>query len=1090
MTEREVFEVALELPAESRAQYLDGICGADVRLRQRLELLLGRYDGAGSFLEKPVLPALADLAGPAAELPDTVIGPYQLLERIGEGGFGVVFRAEQQAPLRRQVALKVLRPGMDTRQLIARFGAERQALALMDHPNIARVLDAGAGPDGRPYFVMELVQGLPITTYCDRARLPLRQRLELFLDVCRAVQHAHQKGIIHRDLKPSNVLVTVQDGRPLPKVIDFGIAKALGQRLTEDTVVTGFAQLIGSPPYMSPEQAAFRNEDIDTRSDIYSLGVLLYELLVGTTPFDKERLRQAGYDEMRRIIREEEPPRPSKRARKEEGGRRKEEPKARARFFSSFILHPSACQELDWIVMKALEKDRNRRYETAGAFAADLRHYLNDEPVQACPPSAWYRCRKFARRNKKALALAGLVLLFMASLGGGLGWVARDRAALEQQMAHDRQVRDAALDGQVAQALDETDALLEQARWPEALAVVERADKLLGSAGRADRPRRLLDLQRALTVAQGLDNISREPQRGRRAGASPQPASEKAAEEQFFWGRDQNARFARAFRDFGIDVDALEPADGAARIAGTSIHEALVRALDEWAALRRRGRGDQDASWKKLVEIARRADPDPRRGRFREALLRGDRRSLEELAEAIPLHEAPPATWWLLGIELMELGARDRSMAVLRRAQHAFPHDDKINDILGWYCLRQCNPPRYDDALRFYSIACALRPRLPRHHRALAEVYLAKGAVEEAIAEYSRLVELEPGDAENWNARGLAHLRVGHYDRAVADYSRAIRLDPRDPRPWYNRGYAYNAYLQRHQKAIADFTKAIELDPAFLAAYNQRGIGHLKLQHYDQAIADLSRVLELEPRFAGACNSRGLAHYELRQDDQALADFSKALAMDPMLAPAWVNRARAHYRLGQYNQAAADSTKAIALCPRDAQAWHDRGLAHERLGAWDKVRADWSKTLELQPQSAFYQENLARFLATCPDARLRDPDRAVGLAGKVVTGNPSNAGAWNTLGVARYRAGSWKEATAALNRSLELHGGRLESLDTFFLAMTSWRQGEKYAARRWYDRAVAWTEAHRQELEKDALHRVELQRFRAEAEETLGLRRN
>ena len=309
-------------------------------------------------MNRPAAELVATAEQPIAEQPGMVIGPYKLVEQIGEGGFGVVFMAEQQQPVRRKVALKVLKPGMDTRQVVARFEAERQALALMDHPNIAHVFDGGTTSTGRPYFVMELVRGVPVTEFCDRSGLAIRQRLGLFVDVCQAIQHAHQKGVIHRDIKPNNVLVTLHDGRPVAKVIDFGIAKAMGQQLTDKTLVTNFAQMIGTPLYMSPEQAEMSGLDVDTRSDIYALGVLLYELLTGTTPYEKGRLSKVSYDEMRRIIREEEPPKPSARistqgklsttvSQKREG-----DPRKLSKLFRG---------ELDWIVMKALEKDRNRR---------------------------------------------------------------------------------------------------------------------------------------------------------------------------------------------------------------------------------------------------------------------------------------------------------------------------------------------------------------------------------------------------------------------------------------------------------------------------------------------------------------------------------------------------------------------------------------------------------------------------------------------------------------------------------------------------------------------------------------------------------
>src|SRR5262249_6710784 len=405
-----------------------------------------------SFLESPApAPTISVELRRLAEGPGTLIGPYKLLQLIGEGGMGTVWMAEQTAPVKRLVALKVIKAGTDSRQVLARFGAERQALALMDHPNIAKGLDAGATEQGRPHFGMELVKGVTITRYCDEKRLTLRERLELFIPVCQAVQHAHQKGIIHRDLKPSNVVVGLYDGRPMPKIIDFGVAKAAGPKLTEATLFTGFGTIIGTPEYMSPEQPQLANPDIDTRWDIYSLGVLLYELLTGTTPFVKKDLEKAGLLEMLRMIREQEPTRPSTKLSTAEGlptlaANRGTEPAKLTRLVRG---------ELDWIAMKALEKDRNRRYETANGFAMDVQRYLNDEPVQACPPSAWYRFRKFARRNKAALAMAcviagGLVLAVVGLAVGNL-LVARER-------------------DQKTQALSDKENALTEARQQEGLA--------------------------------------------------------------------------------------------------------------------------------------------------------------------------------------------------------------------------------------------------------------------------------------------------------------------------------------------------------------------------------------------------------------------------------------------------------------------------------------------------------------------------------------------------------------------------------------------------------------------------------------------
>jgi eukaryotic-like serine/threonine-protein kinase len=407
-----IFNQAADLRhAEERAAYLDEACGVDQKLRAAVERLLKHDSDAGSFLDAPAVDfaaAAETIDQPITEGPGTIIGPYKLLQKIGEGGFGVVHMADQTEPVKRRVALKVIKPGMDSKQVVSRFEAERQALAMMDHPCIARVFDGGSTESGRPYFVMELVNGMPVTDYCDRYRFTMNQRLELFIQVCQAVQHAHQKGVIHRDIKPSNVLVSQQDGHAVPKVIDFGIAKAISGNLTDATLVTNFAQMIGTPLYMSPEQAEPGGLDIDTRSDVYSLGVVLYELLIGTTPFDHERLKEVSYDELRRIIREEDPPRPSTRLTTLDAAL---DTVAEKHHTDSRTLIRQVSGELDWIVMKALEKDRTRRYETANGFARDIQRYLDDAPVEACPPSKVYRLRKFARRNKTAVVASTAVAL-------------------------------------------------------------------------------------------------------------------------------------------------------------------------------------------------------------------------------------------------------------------------------------------------------------------------------------------------------------------------------------------------------------------------------------------------------------------------------------------------------------------------------------------------------------------------------------------------------------------------------------------------------------------------------------------------------
>jgi len=418
---KEIFAQALEkkIPAE-RELYLAEVCAGDAPLRQELESLLTAHTEAGEYLQVPAAAGLAPttmLVTPPAEMAGVRIGRYRLLELIGEGGMGAVWMAEQEEPVRRRVALKVVKLGMDTKQVIARFEAERQALAMMDHPNIASVFDGGATETGRPYFVMELVKGIPITDYCNANKMSTPDRLRLFMQVCQAVQHAHQKGVIHRDLKPSNVLVTVKDDHPLPKVIDFGVAKATQARLTEKTLFTQFRQLIGTPAYMSPEQAGFGSFDVDTRSDIYALGVLLYELLTDRTPFDTQKLMEKGYDAVLQAIREEEPPKPSTRLSTMQAGELTAT--AQNRQADSPKLVHLIRGDLDWIVMKTLEKDRARRYETVNGLATDIQRHLNCEPVIARPPSNLYRFQSWVRRNKLAFTATGAVVMALV-LGLGL----------------------------------------------------------------------------------------------------------------------------------------------------------------------------------------------------------------------------------------------------------------------------------------------------------------------------------------------------------------------------------------------------------------------------------------------------------------------------------------------------------------------------------------------------------------------------------------------------------------------------------------------------------------------------------------------
>jgi Leucine-rich repeat (LRR) protein/tRNA A-37 threonylcarbamoyl transferase component Bud32 len=489
MRVEDIFSAAVKIEAHAdRSKYLDQVCADNRRLRARVEALLAAHDNADSFLEtsaavaaavagddapvpmnpidageKPVA-TVAPTYRPITEGPGTTVGRYKLLQQIGEGGMGVVYMAQQEKPVRRRVALKIIKPGMDSRQVIARFEAERQALAMMDHPNIARVLDAACTDAGRPYFVMELVQGIPITKYCDDKQLDTRERLELFIPVCQAVQHAHQKGIIHRDIKPSNVLVMIYDSKPVPKIIDFGVAKALHQRLTEATMFTQFGAVVGTLEYMSPEQAEMDALGTDTRSDIYSLGVLLYELLTGSTPMDGKQLRSLGYAEMLKTIREVDPPKPSTRLTQSRAdmptisAKRHTEPRR---------LQKMIAGDLDWIVMKCLEKDRTRRYETANGLAADIQRHLADEAVSASPPGQFYKIQKLVRRNKLAFtAVACVMLALVVGLTASLWQAARATAALNDLRAAAPSIA------------AEARALAAQEKFDEAIGKLEYAAKL------------------------------------------------------------------------------------------------------------------------------------------------------------------------------------------------------------------------------------------------------------------------------------------------------------------------------------------------------------------------------------------------------------------------------------------------------------------------------------------------------------------------------------------------------------------------------------------------------------------------------------
>jgi serine/threonine protein kinase/Flp pilus assembly protein TadD len=910
--------------AEEQAAYLDRACRGDPDFRARVEALLKAHHEAGRFLDgSPEVPPLTTVDAPLPERPGTVIGPYKLMEQIGEGGMGLVFVAEQQQPVRRKVALKVVKPGMDSRQVVARFEAERQALALMDHPNIAQVHDGGTTPTGRPYFVMELVKGVPITDYCDQNQVPIRQRLELFLHVCQAVQHAHQKGIIHRDLKPSNVLVMSQDGTPLVKVIDFGVAKAVGQQLTDKTIYTHFAQLVGTPLYMSPEQAGQSGLDVDTRSDIYSLGVLLYELLTGTTPFDKERLKEVSFDELRRIIREEEPAKPSTRistlgqVASTVSSNRKSDPKQLSRLMRG---------ELDWVVMKALEKDRSRRFETASAFAADVQRYLADEPVLACPPSAWYRLRKFARRNKTALAVTGLILFFIALFGGAAGWVMHDRA-----MRLDKVVND------LERALDRAELLQGQGNRAEALAAFERAELLAGqSPSDPARDERLASLkERFVTDARDQKFIARFEKLRLEV---PVNVRESRVGSSFDELRD-------AFTEYGIALGDMVPAQAAALIASRPepVRLHLIAALGESLSMIRHGQPLRQ--W--LLAVLDIADNDPWRARLRQAGQDGNRQVVEQLAREVDVRTQPPS-FLLLAARSVYTNTSVR-LALFRRIQDAHPADLWANHDLAFELVAN---RRYAEAVRYFTAALALRPKN-------AGIYLNRGSALNA---------------------------AGEVDASIADFRRAIALEPKFAMAHAMLGGAL-ADKKQWDAALAECNEAIRLNPKLWQAWGNRGLAHQNVNRLEQSIADHSQAIKLNPLAAGPFVNRCNAYVMLQQYEKALADSTEAVRLDPMNHLAHGNHAFALDALGRREEAMESYRQAIRLKEAYPEAHANLGNLLAGQGKAMEAEQEYREALRLKPDFPEAHANLGNLLAAQGklSAALREMQRAEQLLPR---GNP------------------------------------------------------------------------------------------------------
>ncbi|HEX4415736.1 MAG TPA: protein kinase [Lacipirellulaceae bacterium] len=779
---RLIFDSAVELPpGAERTAYLDKACAGGPEIRRRVEALLEAYEDAGSFLEPPAGGAVPTVLTPERESLGMRIGPYKLLQQIGEGGMGTVYMADQVEPVARRVALKIIKPGMDSRQVIVRFEAERQALALMDHPNIAKMLDAGTTDEGRPYFVMELVKGVSVIQYCDDNRLDIAERLKLFVSICQAVQHAHQKGIIHRDLKPSNVLVADYDNRPVVKIIDFGVAKAVGQSLVERTMFTEFGQIVGTIEYMSPEQAKLNQLDIDTRTDIYSLGVLLYELLTGETPHDKGRLRSAAFDEVLRIIREEEPPRPSTRLSSNQSlasiaANRHIEPKK---------LTTLMAGDLDWIVMRALDKERTRRYESATGLAEDIQRYLADEPVLAHRPTKFYRLRKFYRRNRLALvASAAVAAVVVGAAIASTALYLRERAAKSTAIAAQETARSEADRSQLLvfklgnRLWSQGDALMESGHRPEANQIFTEALNTFEQAVK-DFPD-VADYRRSHAIAElklgGLLQSDRRIEEAephlrnsiRELGALktefPNDASYPtlAAEE-----INSTIVLADAFLNNGHPEEASQTFREAVRLLRTSAEKGDRDSQDRLGGLYLNGKGvDKDYS-EALKWLRRAADQGNKISQNSVGLM-------YDQGRGVPADPAEAAKWYRRSIDqgynepkvwLARLYSEGRGVEKDLQKASALYHEaaQPFHKILMGWDVSTVNQLAWD-------LATNENPSVQDPDTA---VELAQKAV-----------ALEPNDGGIWNTLGVAQYRAGNWQAAVKALNQAMALrkggDPYD----------------------------------------------------------------------------------------------------------------------------------------------------------------------------------------------------------------------------------------------------------------------------------------------------------------------
>jgi serine/threonine protein kinase/tetratricopeptide (TPR) repeat protein len=979
-----VFLAAVEAkdPAE-RAQIVNAQCAGDDELRARVEALLRAHDQSGELPDVGTL----DFAG---ERQATVVGPttstagkiiadrYRLLEEIGEGGMGTVWVAEQLQPVRRRVAIKLIKPGMDSRQVLSRFEAERQALAVMDHPNIAKVLDGGVTDQGSPFFVMEYVKGVPITQFCDQARVTVEGRLALFVQVCQAVQHAHQKGIVHRDLKPSNIMVCLYDGHPVPKVIDFGLAKAINQPLTDNTLYTAHGVMVGTPLYMSPEQAEFNNLDVDTRTDIYSLGVILYELLTGTTPLDRQRFKEAAWQEIVRLIKEEEPSKPSAKL----SGSGSLPSVAAQRSLEPAQLTRLVRGDLDWIVMKALEKERSRRYETANGMARDLQRYLADEVVEARPPSTGYRLRKLVRRNRGLVAAAGLIALALVAGIAGTTWEMMQAIAAqhaERERAEGERLAKLDAEAQKAKALtanEEAQKARDRAerRFQLAVEAIENFHKMVDTnldvKNRAENEtlRKAL-LQAPLAYYQKLrDDLS--------AGGDTSPEARAQL-------ADAYRSLASLNRQIGSQADALKAYDEAASLFDRLFREAPVAQKRKYLARLARSlgeRGELQSESKNMNAAA--FDSLHRSQKLLESSLRENledaevRKSLALVLNNLAVLEGRKGK---VGTALDTLKT---SRTLLEEGRRRAPEDIGLQTLLADAHLETCD---------------LLEEQRTRLKDAQASAQAARLILEPLVLAHPDSVDIRQQLSRTYRRLGLINQRQGAQDRALELYAKQVdtigelvRLRPTRNAFKLDQVIALSelasaqSRLGRSVEGLANLQKASDVATALVRenptntiykrnlhilslrrSFALYALGRVRdsLAAVESSAALLEEVSRAEPDqlgvlkdLAGVHYNCGILHRELGELDRAEAEYEKALALRQRLA-------QKHPDDPSIVETVATTLGNIGVCQEDRNHLADARASYEKaVDLLQRLSAARPDDAEAQNHFARGRQNLGKVL--------------------------------------------------------------------------------------------------------------------------------